>query len=412
MRFKAVLLVLLGLMFVANPAPSVAGANIQAGKSTVISPAIAPYRMAQLKLSLGLSKDDARQLLFQNGFRKIQISRETFKNVHAEACLRGLRYQVKVRRLSGKVIRGDQIGRCRPARPTVDAQQVAAILRSQGLDKISVSPLSRGRFVAKACDFNQRVRLDVDPYGEVLQRSITGRCQRGPNIAEIRQQLRQDGFTKIQMVNKNQGRLVAEACFEGDKFRLRLAADGRIQRRTIIGACARPIGPGNITKRLRDLGYRQIKVTDNQLPVYQAEACRQNSLIRIRMNRFGEVISTSRLGQCAPPLTRQQVVAMLQQRGANRVEIISSNNRGFRASACYRLERREYRIDPYGAILNRTVVGRCPEAPRLNSVLKDFRSRGIRNLRILVEGCRNGRRLQIELNQYGDEINRQRIGRC
>ncbi len=408
-RCKALLLIFLGLILLINPAPSVAGDKLNADSSAVSPSAAAPYRMAQLKLSIGLSKDDASQLLFQNGYSEIQVTRETFKNVHAEACLRGLRYRVKVRRLSGKVIRGDQIGRCRP---TVDAQQVAAILRRQGLDKISVAPISQGRFIVKACDFDLRVRLDVDPFGEVLQRAVTGRCQRGPNIAEIRQQLRQDGFTKIKIVNKNQGRLVAEACFQGDKFRLRLAANGRIQRRTVIGACARPIGPRNIAKRLRDLGYRQIKVIDNQLPVYQAEACRQNSLIRVRMNRFGEVISTTRLGQCSPPLTRQQVVAMLQQRGANRVEIISSNNRGFRASACYRLERREYRIDPYGTILNRTVVGRCPQAPRLNSVLKDFRSRGIRNLRILVEGCRNGRRLQIELNQYGDEINRQRIGRC
>ncbi len=408
-RCKALLLILLGLILLINPAPSVAGDKLNADSAAVSPPAAAPYRMAQLKLSIGLSKDDASQLLFQNGYSEIQVTRETFKNVHAEACLRGLRYRVKVRRLSGKVIRGDQIGRCRP---TVDAQQVAAILRRQGLDKISVAPISQGRFIAKACDFDLRVRLDVDPFGEVLQRTVTGRCQRGPNIAEIRQQLRQDGFTEIRIVNKNQRRLVAEACFEGDKYRLRLSADGRIQRRTVIGACARPIGPRNIAERLRDLGYRQIKVIDNQLPVYQAEACRQNSLIRVRMNRFGEVISTTRLGQCSPPLTRQQVVAMLQQRGANRVEIISSNNRGFRASACYRLERREYRIDPYGTILNRTVVGRCPQAPRLNSVLKDFRSRGIRDLRILVEGCRNGRRLQIELNQYGDEINRQRIGRC
>jgi len=408
-RCKAILLVLLGLIFVADTAPSVAGANIKAGSSTVSPPTVSPYRMAQLKLNLGLSKDDARRLLLQNGYREIRISRGTFKNVHAEACLRGLRYEVKIRRLSGKVIRGDQIGRCRP---TVTAQQVAAILRKQGLDKITVSPIAQGRFVAKACDYEQRLRLDIDPYGEVLQRSITGRCQRGPNIAEIRKQLRRDGFTKIQLVNKNQGRLVAEACFEGDKYKLRLAANGRIQRRTIIGSCARPIGPRNIAKRLRELGYRQIKVIDNQLPVYQAEACRQNSMLRIRMNRFGEVISTSRLGQCSPPLTRQQVVKMLQKRGANRIEITSSNNRGFQATACYRLEKREYRIDPYGAILDRKVVGRCPQAPRLNSVLKDFRSRGIRNLRIIVEGCRDGRRLQIELNQYGDEINRQRIGLC
>ena len=409
MRYKAIVTAFLGLMVAVNSAPSVAGVSVQTGSPAIKSPATPSFRLAQLKLNLGLSQDDARQVLLKNGYRDIQITRASFKNVRAQACLRGVKYEVKVRRLSGRVIRGNQIGRCRPA---FNVQQVVVILRKQGLDKISVSAVGRGRFIAKACDVDQRVRLDIDPYGKVLQRSITGPCQRGPNITEIRQQLRQDGFTKIQIVKKNQGRIVAEACFQGDKLRLRLSADGRIQRRNVIGACARPIGPGKIAERLRELGYRQIKIVDNQLPVYQAEACRQNSLRRIRINRFGEVISTTRLGQCSPPLTRQQVVAMLQKRGANRIEVTSSNARGFRAVACYRLDKREYRIDPYGVILDRQSIGRCPEAPRLNSVLKEFGSRGIRDLRVFVQGCRNGRRLQIELNQYGEEIDRERIGRC
>jgi len=301
------------------------------------------------------------------------------------------------------------IGKCR--RP-YDAQEIAARLRKQGLDKISVSTTGRGNFIVRACDYDQRVRLDIDPYGDVLQRLVKGRCQRGPNIGEIRRQLREDGFTRIQVLKKNQGRLVVEACYDKDRMRLRLAANGRILRQKVTGTCARPIRPRNIARHLEKLGYRQIRVIDDELPVYKAEACKRNALMRIRMDRYGDVISTTRLGQCSPRFTRQKIVKMLQRRGANRVEVLSQDSRGFRAAACYRLERRQYRIDLYGNILKREVVGRCSQAPRLNSVLKDFRSQGMRNLRILVEGCRKGRRLQIELNQYGDEINRERIGRC
>ncbi len=399
-RDKAILLVLLGLMAAAVPVAAIADT------ATVPAPS---FRMAQLRLNLGLSERDARRQLSKNGYRDIRIIRSSFKNVHAEACFNGIRYTIKVRRLSGKMIRGNRIGKCR--RP-YDAREIAARLRKQGFDKISVSTTGHGGFIVSACEYDQRVRLNIDPYGKIQQRLAKGRCQRGPNIEEIRRQLREDGFTRVQVLRKNQGRLIVEACYDADRMRLRLAPNGRILRQEVTGSCARPIRPRNIARHLEKLGYRQIRVIDDQLPVYKAEACRQNSLTRIRMDRYGDVISTTRLGQCLPSLTRQQIVKMLQQRGANRVEVLSQDSRGFRAAGCYRLERRQYRIDLYGKILNREVIGRCSQAPRLNSVLKDFKSRGMRNLRILVEGCRKGRRLQIELDQYGDEINRQRIGRC
>jgi len=408
-RGKAILLGLLAMMVVGGFAPAVGAKPVQNAPAAIATQSQPSFRLAQLKLNFGLTRDDARRLLFESGYLDIRITRTSFKNIRAQACFNGIRYGLKVRRLSGRVIRGKEIGKCRRA---FDAQEIAARLKRQGLDKISVSPVGRERFVANACDYDQRVRLDIDRYGEVLQRSITGRCQRGPNVGDIKRQLKNDGFSRIKVVEKTQRRLVVEACFSGDKVRLRLALNGRIRRQDVIGTCQRPIRAQDIARTLNRLGYSRVTVIDNQLPVYKAEACRQNSLMRVRLNRYGEVISASRLGPCSPPLTRQQVVEMLQRRGANRVEVISSNSRGFRATACYRLERREYRIDPYGAILNRQTIGRCEQAPRLNSVLKDFRSRGMRNVRILVEGCRNGRRLQIELNQFGDEINRRRIGRC
>lgn len=400
MRDAAIRLALLGIMTVAG--------SVTAAAATA-TPPVSSYRLAQLKFNLGLSEGDARRLLYKNGYRDIRITRTSFKNVRAQACLGGIRYELKVRRLSGKVIRGRQIGRCRN---TYGAQEIARRLKKQGLDKISVSAIGRGNFIASACDYDQRVRLKINAYGEVLRRSVTGQCQRRLGVGEIRRQLREDGFTRIDVVRKNQRRLIIEACFKDDRMRLRLGARGYIQRQNIIGTCARPIRPQNIARRLGELGYRRIKVIDNQLPVYQAEACKQNSLMRIRINRYGEVISESRLGQCSPRLNRRQIVKMLQQRGANRIEILSSDSTGFRAEACYRRERRQYRIDPYGVILKRRIAGRCTQVPQLDSVLKKFRSRGMRDLRILVEACRNNRRFQIEIDQYGDEISRERIGNC
>lgn len=399
-RCKIRLLGLIGLMTFAGSVAVVAGPSSQPPSS---------YRVAQLKFNLGLSEKDAKRRLFKKGYRDIRIVRTSFKNVHAEACHKGIRYKIKVRRLSGKVLRDTRIGKCR--RP-LNAGKITARLKREGFTRISVSPRGREGYVAKACDHDRRVLLEINSFGDVLHREDKGRCHRGPNVAEIKRQLREDGFTRIEVLEKDRGRLLVEACYVDDRMRLRLSPNGHIKRQRVIGTCARPMRTQNIARRLRELGYRQIKVIDDELPVYKAEACRKNELMRIRMNRYGEVLAASRLGPCSPPLNRQQIVSMLQRRGATRVEILSSDSRGFRAAACYKLERRQYRIDLYGTILKREVVGRCASAPRLDSVLEDFRSQGLRDLKIFLEGCRKGRRLQIEIDKYGEEINRERVGRC
>lgn len=406
---KGVLLGLLGLVAMAGAAVAAPDISAHPELRTPASKAIPVYQMAQLNLSLGLSERDARRVLTKNGYREIRITRTSFKNVHAEACLDGDRFKIKVRRLSGEIVRGEFIGKCRR---TYDAQGIAAQLRKQGLDRINVSAAGQGNFIASACDYKLRVRLKIDPYGDVLHRAVKGRCQRGLNVAEIQRQLQEDGFTRIQMVKKNQGRLVVEACFEEDKVRLRLGPNGHIRQHDYIGTCARPISSRNIAKRLVELGYRQIKIIDSDIPIFKAEACKQKSLVAIRMNRYGEVISTSRLGRCLPPLSSRQIVQMLKRRGAHRIKILSQDTRGFSAAACYKLERRQYKIDLYGAILDRKVIGKCLQAPRLSSLLKEYRSRGMKDLRFFIEACRRGRRLQIELDRFGDEISTRRIGRC
>ncbi len=406
-RTKFIFLSIWGLLLVLGVSPSgvLADTNNRLYAPTSTPKVIAGVQVAQLDLNLGGSNQDIKRRLRRQGYREIRITKTSFKNIRAEACFEGIRYAVKVRRLTGKIIRGNEIGKCRKP---LSVQQVAAMLKKQGLYEISVAPAQRGNFIAKACAYGRYFRFDINRRGDVLNRQDIGECRRELDIAQVRQNLREQGFNRIRVLGPSE----LEACLYGDKVRLRLGRGGLVRRQEVIGRCATPIDPQSLTARLRDLGYSRIKVTDDQLPVYKAQACRGNSLMNIRINRFGEVTSELNQGQCNPPLNRQQVVEMLQRRGATRITIRSQDRSGFTARACYKLEDRRYRIDPYGVILNRETVGRCTPPPLLSQVLDDFRARGVTDTRILVEGCRRGRRLRFEINEFGEEINRERLGPC
>jgi hypothetical protein len=45
-------------------------------------------------------------------------------------------------------------------------------------------------------------------------------------------------------------------------------------------------------------------------------------------------------------------------------------------------------------------------------IMEDLREKGLRRLRAFVEACERGQLLRIEIDEYGDELRRDEIGRC
>ena len=77
-------------------------------------------------------------------------------------------------------------------------------------------------------------------------------------------------------------------------------------------------------------------------------------------------------------------------------------------------ERREIYFSRYGKIEGKKDIGRC-NSPRVSAILDRLRDRGFRNddFDVYVEGCRrSGRRVRIKFDEYGNEVSRERIGRC
>ncbi len=122
----------------------------------------------------------------------------------------------------------------------------------------------------------------------------------------IRQILRDRGYYRIRFTDRQLPVYQANACKNGKRFHLRINRWGDIIRRKRIGWCDRVVRPGPglslpaIRQSLRDRGYRRIVFTDRQLPVYQANACRNGKRFHLRLNRWGRILDRYRIGWCGP----------------------------------------------------------------------------------------------------------------
>lgn len=127
-------------------------------------------------------------------------------------------------------------------------------------------------------------------------------------------------------------------------------------------------GPERIIEMLTARGYTELRFTDKSLPIYVVEGCLGGDRLRVHLSRWGDIVHRKRVGECrkvptlAVPeedLATSDLRSALVARGFSRVRIID------------------------------------PNPPR-----------------IVVEACRNGRKLRLVVNRFGDVRDRKIIGRC
>lgn len=365
--------------------------------------------MAQLSIELGGSTKKVERRLENAGYSEIQITKSGFTSVRAQACFEGSRYVVKINRFNGRIRRSTKIGECRSVLAPGD---IIAMLRDDGYRRISIEGDNGEVYRVIACDRGRHFRIRINQYGDTLGKRNLGRCRKRLDVAEIQQWLRENKFNRLKLVRRDNRRIVFEACHGRNRLRLRVAIDGRIIRQRRIGSCTPPINHWNIPGILEEKGFDCITVVDKKLPVYRAEACRRLRLIEVRMNRFGDILKETRVGDCDPSMNKKQVIDLIRQSGANRIHVHVDSSGAFVATSCYRRDKVRSRFDKYGKLFDRDVIGKCPPPPHLGKVLRNFEEKNFSDLQIYIEGCRKGRRIRFEIDHIGEIISRNRIGRC
>ena len=361
---------------------------------------------AQINIQIGVSTADATRVMLNNGFSQIQIYEKGFKSVRAKACKDGIQYRVQVDRRK-RIKSAVEIGSCRNE---VTVAQVQRNLKANGYSRVLIDE-QNGNYVAIGCKDGRRTRIVLTRQGQVKQRRNIGRCEEALQPTDVAELLRRQGYNRIFFTDRQLPRYVAEACLKNRRSELVLNRFGEIRSEKRIGRCDPPIDPRNLARVLEDKGYDRVEIIDAELPRYQAEACQNNQRFNVVLNRFGEVIDRSSIGKCRSSLDRKEIANILANEGFTRINVKENSRGGFNITACLDGRQKIVRLTRYGELAEENDGGLC-ESRSVREVSENLQGRGLKKLEFYAEGCRNGRKIRIQLNEFGDRIGRERIGNC
>jgi hypothetical protein len=173
--------------------------------------------------------------------------------------------------------------------------------------------------------------------------------------------LSQNGYSDIQITKKKLTKATAEACKNGTRFKVEISFDGRIRKARRIGDCRPGINADIARNILRQRGFRQIQLSPDGAG-FIAAACRKNRRYRVRLNQFGDIAGKKVLGQCGGSLTQYDVAAILKAQGYSRIQAKRVRRGNFGVEACRGDTRFELLVGNDGAVLRERRTGRCDPA--------------------------------------------------
>ncbi len=214
------------------------------------------------------------------------------------------------------------------------------------------------------------------------------------NHQQLRNSLENKGFSDIVILDRRLFSSTVEACKNNNKLWLKVSNWGRIKRRRHLGSCRRDnqsnvdisygsehegrlVKPRQVRRILRRKGFRQIRFTDRQLPVYQATACKRNRKINLRINRRGRIIDRNYIGRCngqndggrndeytetRERPTLPQIRKLLRKKGYRKIHYTDRSLPRYVATACRRGAKFRLAMNRWGEIRRRNRIGWCQVA--------------------------------------------------
>ncbi len=357
-------------------------------------------------VQLGGSDGEIKAMLTAQGYDRIDVVERGLSGATYNACLGRDRMQFKVY-WDGRISSPQRIGGCRVQ---VNPQEAVRLLEARGYDRISIEDRG-GTYLAIACNRGQRVRVEVTPFGGIGPERVLGRCEAELEPADLVAMLEAAGYDRVEFKTRQGPRLIALACQRGARLELTINRRGEVLEQRNVGECERVLGTADLPAFLEKKGYDRVVVTDPRLPRYRVEACRKLVRVELTITRFGEIRDEVRIGNCQQPVGPADITAGLQTEGFKQIKVIDNGQTGFVATACRENRRSEFLFNRFGEVLKERDLGRC-SALTMTEVLKGAADAGLDRVQVYVEGCRGGRKTRLLLNEFGEEISRERIGSC
>lgn len=361
--------------------------------------------LAQIQLQLGGDEAQLKAMLTRRGYNRIETKQMKVLESEFYGCKDGIRYIIDVK-WNGS-IKETRVGKCRIQR---SKEAIAAELKRQGYERISFEDRG-GKFLVIACKGNVRSRLEVNNFGDIVRKRRIGRCEKILSPTDITVQLEEKGYNRIKFIDRQLPIYVADVCEGRKKLRLEINSFGEIKGSENIGSCRRPIRVENLVSVLEEKGYKNVVVTRDRLPRYQAIACRGDNKVEVTVNRYGQIIDEYRTGRCERAFTIEELETAMRDQGYKRINIKRDGRDTFIAMGCLDGRLNEIKLTKFGKLISRKERGGC-DSPKMHKLADILRGRGMRELEFSVTACQRGRKKQIIFDEYANRISEKELGGC
>ena len=324
-----------------------------------IGATMAPMQASAQSITLGGDDKMVADVLRINGYTNGVIKSRSLTLVRTEACKNGTKYLVKISVL-GKITSVTKLGDCPQAQQArFTAQQAAEVLRQNGYGQIDARRQGN-TIVATACRNNRKYQINFNRRGEVASRRRAGNCDPAGLAAwQIIDRLKAEGYSRVDVTDDQLPRYVAEACRNGERVRLQMNNRGIIRSENRIGTCRERLNPDNIASLLESAGYERVEVIDRRRPPYIAHACKGNGKYEVQIGRFGRLQRENRIGRCAVPIDPANLASLMTNEGYDRVKVLRGNRTPYLVEGCKGETLVELVVNRFGRITQEDDVGTC-----------------------------------------------------
>ena len=129
------------------------------------------------------------------------------------------------------------------------------------------------------------------------------------------------------------------------------------------------------------------------------------------IDRFGEVFDQIKIDSCQRAITREQLTDALTRQGFKPVVVDPSSDGTFDAVVCADDQRITAKFSKYGDLVNQKQTTGC-RLPTLNNIAESMRDNGLTDTVFFAVACRDGEKVRFRLNEFGDRLDRQKVGDC
>jgi outer membrane protein OmpA-like peptidoglycan-associated protein len=182
---------------------------------------------------------EIRRQLRDEGYRRIRFTDRQLPRYVATACRNGRAFTLRINS-RGEIVRSSRTGLCRRNAKVVTQQELRQSMRALGFYNIRFLSRDNPPSRAEACKARRNYAIRIARDGTIVSREHKGPCTSSANYSsrDLRTRLQRRGYYEINLVRNQNNVAVFEACRSVRKFRLRVASNGNIRARQLIGWCS------------------------------------------------------------------------------------------------------------------------------------------------------------------------------